>query len=141
MMPAAPMGTRLWRRVSWLAASAVALALVWGGTASAFDPVYEAKNYSKTLERSRVYSTPAYQLELRTVSLQNRLDSLAVAAKDQERNFLTNLCASGEDGCAGDVRLYDWGPKGYGIVKPVLFTARNGATLAGHVWGHQGRSG
>ena len=31
-------------------------------------------------------------------------------------------------------RFYDWGAKGYGIVEPVLFTARNGATLSGHVW-------
>ncbi|MEJ7893553.1 MAG: hypothetical protein WKF94_13045 [Solirubrobacteraceae bacterium] len=34
------------------------------------------------------------------------------------------------NGCAGDVRLYDWN----GIVKPVLFTARNGSTLSGRVW-------
>jgi dienelactone hydrolase len=108
--------------------------LLGASTASAFDPVYEAKNYSKTQERARIYSTPEYQLKLRTVGLQNRLDAMTTAAKDPERNFLLNLCATGEDGCAGDVRLYDWGPKGYGIVKPVLFTARNGATLAGHVW-------
>jgi dienelactone hydrolase len=125
----------LWRRAPAIAATAVALGLVWGpAAASAFDPVYEAKNYSKTQERSRIFLAPEYQLKLRQVSLQNRIDSLAIAARDPERNFLTNLCASGEDGCAGDVRLYDWGPKGYGIVKPVLFTARNGATLSGHVW-------
>jgi hypothetical protein len=125
----------LWRRAPAIAATAVALGLIWGpAAASAFDPVYEAKNYSKTQERSRIFLAPDYQLKLRQVSLQNRTDSLAIAARDPERNFLTNLCASGEDGCAGDVRLYDWGPKGYGIVKPVLFTARNGATLSGHVW-------
>jgi dienelactone hydrolase len=38
------------------------------------------------------------------------------------------------DGCAGDVRLYNWQAKGYGIVRPFLFTARDGATLSGHVW-------
>src|SRR5215210_1660797 len=128
------MGSRFWRRAPTVAASAVALALLAAGSASAFDPAYEASNYSKTLERARIYSTPEYQLKLRAVSLQNRVDSLETAAQDPERNFLTNLCASGEDGCAGDVRLYDWGPKGYGIVRPVLFTARNGATLSGHVW-------
>jgi dienelactone hydrolase len=53
---------------------------------------------------------------------------------DPERNFSGHLCASGEDGCAGDVRLYDWEKKGYGIVEPVLFTARSGATISGHVW-------
>jgi dienelactone hydrolase len=126
---------RLWRRSLAIAVTAVAFGLVWGPAfASAFDPVYEAKDYSKTLERARIYSTPEYQLKLRTVSLENRIDSLAIQAKDPERNFITNLCASGEDGCAGDVRLYDWGPKGYGVVKPILFTARNGATLSGHVW-------
>src|SRR3954464_2151181 len=53
---------------------------------------------------------------------------------DPERNFSGPLCTTYEDGCAGDIRLNDWGPKGYGIVKPVLFTARNGATLSAHVW-------
>jgi dienelactone hydrolase len=125
----------LWRRAPAIAATAVALGLVWGpAAASAFDPVYEAKNYSKTQERSRIFLAPDYQLKLRQVSLQNRVDAMTTAAKDPERNFLLHVCATGEDGCAGDVRLYDWGPKGYGIVKPVLFTARNGATLSGHVW-------
>jgi dienelactone hydrolase len=36
--------------------------------------------------------------------------------------------------CVGDPRLYDW----KGIVKPVLFTARDGATLSGHVWATRG---
>jgi dienelactone hydrolase len=102
--------------------------------AAAFDPVYEATNYSKTTERARIYSTPEYQSRLRTISLQNRVEAMRIAASDPERNFLLHLCATGEDGCAGDVRLYDWGPKGYGIVKPVLFTAHNGATLSGRLW-------
>src|SRR3954469_2346500 len=129
------MGTRLWRRGTAIAALAVAIGL-FGGTAvaGAFDPVYEAKDYSKTLERARIYSTPDYQLKLRTISLQNRVNATAAQVEDPERNFMANLCATGEDGCAGDIRLYDWGPKGYGIVKPILFTARNGATLSGHVW-------
>jgi dienelactone hydrolase len=135
MISAAVTGGRLWSRAAPIATMAVALGLIWGSaTASAFDPVYEAKNYSKTQERSRIFLAPDYQLKLRQVGSQNRIDSLAIQANDPERNFITNLCASGEDGCAGDVRLYDWGPKGYGIVKPVLFTARNGATLSGHVW-------
>src|SRR5947199_418298 len=53
---------------------------------------------------------------------------------DPERNFMGHLCATGEDGCAGDVRLYDWGPNGYGVVQKVLFTARSGATISGRVW-------
>jgi dienelactone hydrolase len=131
---AALMGSRLWRRGAQAAALAVAISLLGAAGASAFDPVYEAKDYSKTLERARIYSTPEYQLKLRTIGLQNRVNATTAQLKDPERNFMANLCATGEDGCAGDVRLYDWGPKGYGIVKPILFTARNGATLSGHVW-------
>ena len=56
-------------------------------------------------------------------------------AADPERNFLgLHLCSTGDDGCAGDARLYDWEAKGYGIVKRVLFTARSGATISGRVW-------
>jgi dienelactone hydrolase len=128
------MGLGLWRRALLPTACAVAGLLAAGGSAAAFDPGYEAANYAKTSERARIYSTPEYQLRLRAVSLQNRADAMTTAAQDPERNFLLHLCATGEDGCAGDVRLYDWGPKGYGIVKPVLFTARNGATISGRVW-------
>ena len=45
-----------------------------------------------------------------------------------------NLCFHHQNGCAGDIRLYDWGADGDGIVEPVLFTQRNGSTLSGHVW-------
>lgn len=99
----------------------------------AFDPVYEAKNYSKTTERQAVYLTPQYQAQLRTTSAQNALHAAQVQAADPEREF-ADLCGTGIDGCAGDVRLYDWQARGYGIVAPVLFTARSGATLSGHVW-------
>ena len=102
--------------------------------ALAFDPDTEARNYSKGQERAAIYNTPEYQALLRQVSLQNRAAALELQATDPERNFSGHLCASGEDGCAGDARLYDWGPKGYGIVRPVLFTARSGATISGHVW-------
>ncbi|MEA2391772.1 MAG: hypothetical protein QOK31_1881, partial [Solirubrobacteraceae bacterium] len=109
--------------------------LVAGGTAAlAFDPAVESKNFSKTQERSTIFSTPEYQAQLRTIGLQNRADSTAAQAADPERNFSGHVCTAAEDGCAGDIRLYDWGPKGYGTVKPVLFTARNGATLSGRVW-------
>jgi dienelactone hydrolase len=125
----------LWRRAPAIAAMAVAVALLAGtAVALAFDPAYEASDYSKTQERTAIFSTPEYQARLRQQSLENEINANLIQAKDPERNFITNLCATGNDGCAGDVRLYDWGPKGYGIVKPVLFTARNGATLSGRVW-------
>jgi dienelactone hydrolase len=119
----------------YVAAALAAGVLVAGAPAVlALDPAVESKNFSKTQERSTIFNTPQYQALLRQVGLQNRAASVAIQAADPERNFSTHVCASGEDGCAGDVRLYDWGPKGYGEVKPVLFTARNGATLSGRVW-------
>src|SRR3954452_15822687 len=113
---------------------AVIVVLVAPAAAQAFDPAAEAQNYAKTQERQSIYNTPEYQLVLRQVSAQNRAAALAIQAADPERNFSAHLCASGEDGCAGDARLYDWQAKGYGIVRPVLFTARSGATISGRVW-------
>src|SRR5215212_1910972 len=126
---------RVGSRGSLLAALAALSMLVAGvSVARAFDPVYEAKDYAKTQERTAIFSTPEYQARLRQQGIENRANSLAIQANDPERNFSGNLCASQEDGCAGDVRLYDWGPKGYGIVEAVLYTARSGATISGHVW-------
>jgi hypothetical protein len=113
---------------------AILLTLALAGPAYALDPAVEASNYGKGQERQTIYDTPAYQARLAQVSLTNEQAALAAQAADPEREFQTDLCARGENGCAGDVRLYDWGPKGYGIVKPVLFAARDGATLSGHVW-------
>jgi dienelactone hydrolase len=115
-------------------AVAVAALLVCAPAATAFDPAAEALNYNKGKERQAIYNTPEYQALLRQVSVQNRLAATAMQAADPERDMLTHLCSTGEDGCAGDVRLYDWQAKGYGIVEKVLWTARNGATISGHVW-------
>jgi dienelactone hydrolase len=117
-----------------LVLAAIAVLAAPAAAAQAFDPGAEAQNYSKISERQTIYDTPGYQVLLRQVSLQNRAAALTMQAADPERNFTGHLCASGEDGCAGDARLYDWKAKGYGIVEPVLFTARNGATISGHVW-------
>jgi dienelactone hydrolase len=115
------------------AAAAVAL-LVCASAAQAFDPAAEAQNYSKGNERAAIYSTPEYQALLRQVGVQNRADATAMQAADPERDMLSHLCSSGEDGCAGDARLYNWASSGYGIVRKVLWTARNGATISGRVW-------
>jgi dienelactone hydrolase len=113
-----------------IAGTSVAVA----SAAGAFNPVVESKNYSKIEERQQIYDTPAYQAQLRTISTQNNANALAIQATDPEREFVSDLCWNQSDGCAGDTRLYDWQAKGYGIVQPVLFTARDGATLSGHVW-------
>src|SRR3954465_9940439 len=118
-----------------LAVAAITVAAAASATtAQAFDPTVEAENFGKGNERSAIYNTPEYRTLLAQISAQNQQAALAFQAADPERNFTAHLCASGMDGCAGDARLYDWANKGYGIVKPVLYTARNGATISGHVW-------
>ena len=113
--------------------AAVTLVMV-PAAALAFDSEAESRNSAKRQERERIHQTPEYQRRLDQVGSQNREAALAKTAADPERNFLANVCSRGERDCAGDVRLYDWQANGYGIVEPVLFTARNGATLSGHVW-------
>ena len=44
------------------------------------------------------------------------------------------MCNSKGLGCAGDIRLNQWTTNGYGLVDRVLWTARNGSTVAGRVW-------
>jgi dienelactone hydrolase len=101
---------------------------------AAFDPQLEARNYSKIFERQAIYMTPQYQSLLNDVSQRNFEAAVTAQLNDPERSFTTDLCWNYGQGCAGDARLYDWQTKGYGIVQPVLFTARNGATLTGHIW-------
>src|SRR5436305_4378930 len=99
-----------------------------------FDPIVEAKNYSITLQRQAIYDTPDYQAKLAATSLANGANALVTQASDPERFFVDDLCWNQGNGCAGDIRLDDWASAGHGLVRPVLFTARNGATLSGHVW-------
>jgi dienelactone hydrolase len=115
-------------------AAAAMLAVAAPVAVAAFNPVVEQENYSKLQERQTIYTTPQYQALLAQVSTQNTADALAIKTKDPERQFYTDVCWNDGSGCAGDARLYDWGPKGYGMVRPVLFTARDGATISGHVW-------
>ncbi len=114
---------------------ALAMLGVGAGAAQAFDPAYEARNYSKLQERTRfVTSAPAYQAMLREKGARREAQLAQLRAADPERDSDGNLCQQRMDGCAGDVRLYDWTVSGSGIALPVLFTARNGSTLSGHVW-------
>jgi dienelactone hydrolase len=120
-----------------LAASAAALSVIafaLPADASGFNSTREAKNFAITQERQAEYDTPAYQQRLATIGAQNFAAATKAQADDPARNFSNNVCWSMQNGCAGDIRLYNWGPKHYGIVRKVLFTARDGATLSGHVW-------
>jgi dienelactone hydrolase len=114
-------------------------ALAATGTAAAappseFEPALEAQNFAITQERQTLYDTPEYQAELTTQSAENLTEALAEQSADPGRLFTDDLCWNGGNGCAGDVRLYDWQKNGYGLVQKVLFTARDGATLSGRVW-------
>jgi dienelactone hydrolase len=111
-----------------------AAAIVTVPGAQAFDAGTEARNFAKIEERQTIYNTAQYQAQLRTTGVSNFNEAVAMQATDPERNFLgLHLCSTGDDGCAGDVRLYDWESHG-GVVKKVLFTARSGATISGRVW-------
>jgi dienelactone hydrolase len=104
--------------------------------AKTFNATIEAKNFSSTLERQNTYLTPQYQVQLRKIGLRNSAAEAKMIAADPQRAIGADadLCGNGMDGCAGDTRLYAWQSGGYGIVRPFLFTARDGATLSGHVW-------
>ncbi len=124
---------------AWMGGAVLALAGLHAAPAAAkpptaFNPAVEAQNFSITQQRQAIYDTPQYQAALAADSVQGEADGQLTQAADPERNFNTDLCWNHGNGCAGDIRLNDWAANGYGIVRPVLFTARNGATLSGHVW-------
>jgi dienelactone hydrolase len=99
-----------------------------------FDPAYEQRNYSKIDERpKRDTADTAFQTQLAQVGLANEAYVNGLRVDDPARDPYANLCAHKQNGCAGDIRLYDWNPKS-GLARRVLFTNRAGATLAGHVW-------
>src|SRR4051812_32748592 len=98
------------------AATLLVLLLAAVPSHAAFDPAVEASNYSKVNERQALYQSPGAQLLLREVSQSNGRAATQAQASAPERNFADALCWSGNDGCAGDARLYNWEAKGYGIV-------------------------
>ena len=99
-----------------------------------FNPVVEAENFSITQQRQTIYDTPQYQAQLAADSAASTAQALATEAADPGRFFTDDLCWNLSNGCAGDIRLNNWAKNGYGVVRPVLFTARDGATISGHVW-------
>lgn len=124
-----------------MSVAAIALSLLAAATASAFDPAVEARNYSKITERARyVTSEPEFQARLAEQNAQDQAEYPLIVAQDPERDFTQNLCSHRQAECAGDVRFYDWAAQGFGRMQPVLYTARNGATISGTVWGPGPRS-
>ena len=98
------------------------------------DPEREARNFAKTQERASEYLTPESVVEQTEEGGASFADGLEEQAGDPGRLFVTDLCWSKAQGCGGDPRLDEWDEQGYGRSKPVQFVARNGSTMAGHVW-------
>ncbi len=95
-------------------------------------------NFSKITERERhVVLTPEFQTLAITHGATQPLEFAQLLAADPERNPL-NLCTMHGFECAGDLFFWEWGAQGHGIQQPVLFTARDGATLSGTVWATKG---
>jgi dienelactone hydrolase len=130
------MSARRWARVVVLAGILAGLcAAPAGATApTTFNPIVEAQNFSITQQRQTIYDTPQYQTQLAADSAASTAQALATEAADPGRFFTDDLCWNLTNGCAGDIRLNNWATNGYGLVRPVLFTARDGATISGHVW-------
>ena len=114
---------------------AVASAAVAAPVALADFADEEPGNFAKTNERyAHLTGTPEFQTLLRTKGLESDQEEVAIATGDPERRPQGNLCVHHHDGCAGDVRFYDWPKQAGNVRRPVLWTARSGATISGHVW-------
>lgn len=72
--------------------------------------------------------TPA----LLAASAHYQLDRARAVAADPERRPDPNSCTTVVL-CPVDPRVQGWSAKG-GVVEPVLYTSRSGATISGHVW-------
>ena len=120
--------------------TAVALLAIAAAPALAAFGDEEPQKYAKTNERFQYLTgTPAYQADLRQKGLRSQGELAQIATTDPERNPFGNLCVHHEDGCAGDVRFYDWDRAAGNIRRgPILWTARSGATISGHVWAAAG---
>jgi dienelactone hydrolase len=98
------------------------------------DPDREAANFSKQSERASDYLTPAILRQQAEQSVESALSGTAEQAADPGRLFVTDLCWARPYACGGDPRLAYWKQRGYGRLRPIAFTVRNGSTLVGHVW-------
>ena len=99
------------------------------------DPELESRNFAKTSEREQYLTlTPEFQTRLTQANAEAAASFAEIQASDPERVFAGNVCANNGNECAGDVRFHDWENTKGAIVKPVLWTQRNGSTISGRVW-------
>ena len=82
------------------------------------NPVVEAQNFSITQQRQTIYDTPQYQAQLAADSAASTAQALATEAADPGRFFTDDLCWNLSNGCAGDIRLNDWGRTATGSSAP-----------------------
>ncbi|EKF75465.1 hypothetical protein A11A3_03874 [Alcanivorax hongdengensis A-11-3] len=90
----------------------------------------EAENYAVTLQNPSTHAELLPGVLAATTAYQTARLTLAIS--DPARQPNPNSCTSVLL-CPVDPRVQDWQSRG-GLVEPVLFTSRSGATLSGHVW-------
>ncbi|HEY1594953.1 MAG TPA: hypothetical protein VGF74_06140 [Thermoleophilaceae bacterium] len=126
----------MWRRrLLWPVVPALVATLVLPArfaSAKLVEPLQEQQNYAIGLERSRAWDTPDLQAQVAAATAQYQRERAAALVADPGRQPNPNSCST-VAACPIDPRLDNWTAHG-GIVTPVLFTARDGATLSGHVW-------
>src|SRR5690349_11649891 len=98
------------------------------------DPAAEAQNFVKQTERAQEYNQPGSLTDQLTQAPQAGIDGISEQGQGAGRLFVSDLCWSKSFACGGDPRLAHWQDDGFGQVRRVLYTARNGSTLSGHVW-------
>jgi dienelactone hydrolase len=139
MRPTTTVSTLVTAFLVTLVAALLSLPTVWVGAAAGaegdpVDPAAEAANFSKQGERAPDYLTPEALADQATQGAESFAGGLAEQVTDPGRLFVTDVCWSKSLACGGDTRLAHWEERGYGTVEPVWFVARNGSTMAGHVW-------
>ncbi|UTI66686.1 hypothetical protein NBH00_10865 [Paraconexibacter antarcticus] len=77
--------------------------------------------------------SPGLEAQVLAAAARQTAGRAEIASRDPERAPNPNPCTLPIPVCVADPRLDHWAD-GKGIVEPVLFTARDGATLSGHVW-------
>jgi dienelactone hydrolase len=111
-----------------------ALATASACLADPMDPQRQEQNQELSRTRSQDF-TQEMHAQLAAAAARRVAERAAIHARDPERAPDPSLCPAGN--CVGDPRLDGWAA-GRGTVRPVLFTARDGATLSGHVWATRG---
>ena len=119
-------------RVAIILVVAAALVAPSGAQAELVDQRAEALNLLVSQGRHREFSSPGMTARVGAATSAYQASRREQLAADPERAPDPNSCTTVAL-CPIDPRLQDWAD-GRGMVREVLFTARSGATLAGHVW-------